>query len=153
MLTMTNVASDRIGSFLSKSELDKSSITYGGSSEEKALAIENGNFSYKTDGDAVLSDVNINVKKGQIVAVVGPVGCGKSSMVSAFLGELQSGYEYYLGDRSIIMSRAKEKICGLKYFKVKKLFWVKNVCGLKNILRLKNFCGLKISCGVKNFLS
>ena len=99
MLTMTNVASERIGSFLTKSELDKSSITYGSSSEEKALAIENGNFSYKTDGEAVLSDVDINVKKGQIVAVVGPVGCGKSSMVSAFLGELQSGYEYYFGDR------------------------------------------------------
>ena len=88
---MTNVASERIGGFLSKSELDKSSISYGQASEKKALAIKNGNFSYKTDGDDVLSDVNVDVKKGQIVAVVGPVGCGKSSMVSAFLGELQLG--------------------------------------------------------------
>jgi len=58
------------------------------------LKIENGNFSYKKDGeslgDKVLTDCNFQVDKGQIVAVVGPVGCGKSSMVSAFLGELQT---------------------------------------------------------------
>ena len=55
------------------------------------MAIENGNFSYKKDcSENTLTDCNISVNKGEIVAVVGPVACGKSSMVSALLGEMQT---------------------------------------------------------------
>jgi ABC-type glutathione transport system ATPase component len=35
-----------------------------------------------------LNDVTVNVKKGQLVAVVGPVGSGKSSLLNGLLGEL-----------------------------------------------------------------
>ena len=35
-----------------------------------------------------LTNINISVKKGQLVAVVGPVGCGKTSLISGILGEL-----------------------------------------------------------------
>ena len=42
---------------------------------------------------ATLCNITANVTKGSLVAVVGPVGCGKSSFLSALLGEmhLQSG--------------------------------------------------------------
>ena len=33
--------------------------------------------------------INVDVKEGQLVAVVGPVGAGKSSLLSAVLGEMQ----------------------------------------------------------------
>ena len=34
--------------------------------------------------------VNITVNAGQLIAVVGTVGSGKSSLISALLGEMQS---------------------------------------------------------------
>jgi ABC-type ATPase with predicted acetyltransferase domain len=37
-----------------------------------------------------LHDVNVNVQPGQLVAVVGRVGSGKSSLVAALLGEVWS---------------------------------------------------------------
>lgn len=40
-----------------------------------------------------LVDINMQVKRGSLVAVVGPVGCGKSSLLNCMIGELlyQSG--------------------------------------------------------------
>ena len=35
-----------------------------------------------------LKDVNIDIKKGELVAVVGPVGSGKSNLLSAVLGDM-----------------------------------------------------------------
>ncbi len=35
-----------------------------------------------------MKNINVNVSSGNLVAVVGPVGSGKSSLLSAFLGEL-----------------------------------------------------------------
>jgi ABC-type multidrug transport system fused ATPase/permease subunit len=35
-----------------------------------------------------LTNINISIKKGQLVAVVGPVGCGKTSLICGILGEL-----------------------------------------------------------------
>ena len=35
-----------------------------------------------------LSSVNLHIKPGQLVAVVGQVGSGKSSLIQALLGEM-----------------------------------------------------------------
>ena len=37
----------------------------------------------------ILFSIDIHVKKGSLVAVVGQVGCGKSSLLSALLGEME----------------------------------------------------------------
>ena len=37
----------------------------------------------------VYCSINVSVPKGNLVAVVGSVGCGKSSLVSAILGEME----------------------------------------------------------------
>ena len=37
-----------------------------------------------------LRDINMHVKEGQLVAVVGSVGSGKSSLISALLGEMKT---------------------------------------------------------------
>lgn len=53
--------------------------------------IENGQFSWGGD-ETVLRDINMRVEKEKVVAVVGTVGSGKSSLVSAYLGELEKLY-------------------------------------------------------------
>lgn len=50
--------------------------------------IDNGTFSWGGD-DNCLVDINIKAEKGSLVAIVGSVGSGKSSVVSAFLGEME----------------------------------------------------------------
>ena len=40
------------------------------------------------NGDNVLRHINVNIKKGSLVAVVGKVGCDKTSFVSALIGEM-----------------------------------------------------------------
>ena len=37
-----------------------------------------------------LKNIDINVKTGQLVGVVGSVGSGKSSLISALLGEMKT---------------------------------------------------------------
>ena len=42
-----------------------------------------------TNGLSFTCSINLHVKKGQLLAVVGPVGAGKTSLISAVLGEMQ----------------------------------------------------------------
>ena len=53
---------------------------------EDAVTITNGSF--KWDTEVTLSDINLKIKKGSLVGVVGAVGTGKSSLCSAILGEM-----------------------------------------------------------------
>lgn len=55
---------------------------------ENHLVIENGNFSWGSDDQVILRNINLSFKQGSLVAVVGTVGSGKSSLISAFLGEM-----------------------------------------------------------------
>lgn len=59
---------------------------------EEAVKIENGVFNWEREGGGArptLDDINLNVTPGQLVAVVGQVGSGKSSLLSAILGEME----------------------------------------------------------------
>jgi len=48
------------------------------------ISFENVNFEYESD-NGILSDINFKVKKGETVAIVGPTGSGKSSLVHLLL--------------------------------------------------------------------
>ena len=50
------------------------------------IIFNNVYFRYGKDGPAVLSNVNINVKQGDIVALVGESGVGKSTVISLISG-------------------------------------------------------------------
>ena len=45
------------------------------------------------DGNVVLKDINLSVKKGEVVVIIGPSGCGKSTFLRCLNGleEIQSG--------------------------------------------------------------
>lgn len=51
------------------------------------MSIENGTFSWG-DEEPVLKNINLEVKKANLAAIVGTVGCGKSSLIAALLGEM-----------------------------------------------------------------
>ena len=48
---------------------------------EDSLALNNVSFHYEDSPDLVLNNVNFSVKRGEIVALVGPSGGGKSTLV------------------------------------------------------------------------
>ncbi|KRJ97662.1 multidrug resistance-associated protein 1 isoform X9 [Drosophila yakuba] len=85
-LVQTQVSVNRINKFLNSEELDPNSVLHD-SSKPHPMSIENGEFSW---GDEItLRNINIEVKKSSLVALVGTVGSGKSSVVQAFLGEME----------------------------------------------------------------
>ncbi|XP_052336655.1 ATP-binding cassette sub-family C member 8-like isoform X1 [Oncorhynchus keta] len=56
--------------------------------QDLCIRITSGYFTW-TDGTPTLSNVNIKVPFGQLTMIVGQVGCGKSSLLLAALGEMQ----------------------------------------------------------------
>ncbi|XP_039283752.1 multidrug resistance-associated protein 1 isoform X2 [Nilaparvata lugens] len=91
-IVQAGVSIERINKFMNSEELDPNSVEHN-ESEDDPLIIENGSFSWGdrgSDGDdaLILKNINVSIKAGSLVAVVGPVGSGKTSLVSAFLGEM-----------------------------------------------------------------
>ncbi|GLT85717.1 hypothetical protein SLE2022_038970 [Rubroshorea leprosula] len=59
--------------------------------QQLAIEIKNGYFSWDSKAEQpTLSDVNLDILVGSLVAVVGSTGEGKTSLISAMLGELPS---------------------------------------------------------------
>lgn len=80
------VSIKRLNKFMNAPELDPSSVTRNPS--VSALHIGNGNFTWGGK-EKILKNINLDVTKGSLTAVVGPVGAGKTSLISAFLGEME----------------------------------------------------------------
>ena len=51
-----------------------------------AVQFENVSFGYKENEPAVLKDISLDIRKGQTVAIVGPSGGGKSTLIKLILG-------------------------------------------------------------------
>ncbi|KAJ6635067.1 Multidrug resistance-associated protein 1, partial [Pseudolycoriella hygida] len=80
------VSLKRINKFMNSEEMNPHNVT--NNSSENALSVENGNFTWG-GGSMTLKNINIKVRKQTLVALVGPVGCGKTSLLSALLGEME----------------------------------------------------------------
>lgn len=74
---------ERFSKFLKAEEI-QSYVTKGSSAT--AIEVIDGNFSWQSEPS--LTCINVNVKAGEFVAIVGSVGSGKSSILSAILGEM-----------------------------------------------------------------
>ncbi|CAB4008746.1 multidrug resistance-associated 1-like, partial [Paramuricea clavata] len=82
------VSAKRIETFLSLPELDSENVKKRSETDE-VISIDDGTFSWAENQPAILKNINFRIKKGSLVAVVGQVGCGKSSLLSALLGEME----------------------------------------------------------------
>ncbi|KAI8866883.1 hypothetical protein GQ42DRAFT_181032 [Ramicandelaber brevisporus] len=114
-LLESSVAVERVWKFLSADELNESEIAVGPITDtpkdsdktlkqqqqqqqptkervgEPLLRMSNGTFHWQNDTPhlpPVLNDVTFECRRGELVAVVGKVGSGKSALISALLGEL-----------------------------------------------------------------
>ncbi|XP_054272676.1 ATP-binding cassette sub-family C member 4-like [Macrosteles quadrilineatus] len=52
------------------------------------VTLEGVSAKWTKNGDMTLTNLNLDIQAGQLVAVIGPVGSGKSSMLNLLLGEL-----------------------------------------------------------------
>ncbi|XP_076117591.1 multidrug resistance-associated protein 1-like [Mytilus galloprovincialis] len=84
-----NVALKRIQAFLNKEELNEEAVTRN-PDKKYAVTVDNGTFAWNKEDDFSLKDINVHIPEGSFVAIVGSVGSGKSSMLSAILGEMES---------------------------------------------------------------
>uniref|UniRef100_A0A8C3AF62 ATP-binding cassette, sub-family C (CFTR/MRP), member 3 n=1 Tax=Cyclopterus lumpus TaxID=8103 RepID=A0A8C3AF62_CYCLU len=92
-LVQASVSLKRIQRFLSHDELDPSSVdrnnTATGEIRHFSVTVVNGKFTWAKEDPPVLHNINVMVPQGSLLAVVGHVGCGKSSLISALLGEVE----------------------------------------------------------------
>ncbi|KAM0070293.1 putative ABC-type xenobiotic transporter [Helianthus debilis subsp. tardiflorus] len=150
MIVQTKVSLDRIASFLSLSELDSGlvEIVPRGSSV-MSVEIVDGKFSMDvTSCNPTLSDVNLKVLHRMKVAVCGPVGSGKSSLLSCILGEVPklsgnvklSGTKAYVGQSPWIQSGTIEQnILFGKEMDRERYEKVLEACDLKKDLEVLSF--------------
>nr|XP_023677559.1 multidrug resistance-associated protein 1-like [Paramormyrops kingsleyae] len=83
----------RLGKFLCQEEL-KSDVVEKvpcspADSGGDGVTVENGTFSWSKEGPPCLKRISARIPGGSLVAVVGHVGSGKSSLLSALLGEME----------------------------------------------------------------
>ncbi|TKR94143.1 hypothetical protein L596_008469 [Steinernema carpocapsae] len=80
------VSNKRLKSFMNEEELED--YVEKTPTPEGVISVQNASFYWEKGGRMVLRDISMAVGEGELVAVVGEVGCGKSSLVAALLGEM-----------------------------------------------------------------
>lgn len=75
---------------------------------EHDVTLENIHFVYPNTEVEVLSGVNMSIRKGQAVALVGPSGAGKTTLADVFLGILELKEGRVLCDGKEILNHADE---------------------------------------------
>ncbi|XP_036134636.1 multidrug resistance-associated protein 1 isoform X3 [Molossus molossus] len=90
-IVQASVSLKRLRIFLSHEELEPDSIERrpikdGGSSN--SITVKNATFTWARSDPPTLNGITFSIPEGSLVAVVGQVGCGKSSLLSALLAEM-----------------------------------------------------------------
>ncbi|XP_074476742.1 ATP-binding cassette sub-family C member 3 isoform X2 [Sebastes fasciatus] len=88
-IVQASVSLKRIQGFLSHDELDPNSVGRKNTASDYSVTAVNGKFTWAKEDPPVLHNINLMVPQGSLLAVVGHVGCGKSSLLSALLGEVE----------------------------------------------------------------
>ncbi|KAL7850070.1 hypothetical protein SRHO_G00194190 [Serrasalmus rhombeus] len=88
-MVQASVSMKRLRVFLSHEELDEDSVDRKAvTGSPDSIRIVDGAFSWSKDDPPTLKRINVRIPEGALVAVVGHVGSGKSSLLSALLGEM-----------------------------------------------------------------
>uniref|UniRef100_A0A8C5L1D2 ATP-binding cassette, sub-family member 2 n=1 Tax=Jaculus jaculus TaxID=51337 RepID=A0A8C5L1D2_JACJA len=87
-ILQASVSTERLEKYLGGDDLDTSAIRHV-CNFDKAVQFSEASFTWDRDLETTIQDVNLDILPGQLVAVVGTVGSGKSSLMSAMLGEME----------------------------------------------------------------
>ncbi|XP_058040750.1 ATP-binding cassette sub-family C member 4 [Ahaetulla prasina] len=131
----------RIKNFLILDEISQFSPQLKSNTENPFLNIQDLTCSWdKTMEMATLQDISFTVKPGELLTVIGPVGAGKSSLLSAVLGELSTikglidvqGKIAYVSQQPWVFSgTVRNNILFGKEYRKEKYEKVLRVCALK----------------------
>lgn len=84
-LQSTAAAAERVFEFLDEEEEDQTVINPADANDIKGnIEFEHVNFGYKAN-KTIINDFSVNVKKGQKIAIVGPTGAGKTTIVKLLM--------------------------------------------------------------------
>lgn len=84
-LQSTAAAAERVFEFLDEEEEDQTVINPADANDIKGnIEFEHVNFGYK-ENKTIIHDFSVNVKKGQKIAIVGPTGAGKTTIVKLLM--------------------------------------------------------------------
>lgn len=96
--TREGSSTNRPGSSLGSSKSEKDV-------NEACISVNDGTFGWDAEGEPVLRNLHLVVHPGDIAFVLGPVGCGKSTLIKALLGETPSS------SGTIALSRLDISLC------------------------------------------
>jgi ATP-binding cassette subfamily C (CFTR/MRP) protein 1 len=123
-LIQLNVSLTRIRKFLLKDEFKLDDVTHD-DVEGLAVGVENVDFGW-TKAETLLKQIRLNAKKGQLVAILGRVGAGKSSLLTGLLGEMHK------------LNEGKVNVNGSVAY-VPQQAWIQNATLKNNILFSQTF--------------
>ncbi|KAF9610708.1 hypothetical protein IFM89_024405 [Coptis chinensis] len=89
-ISQAMISLGRLDGYLMSKELVKGAEEREeGCGESFAVEVKDGMFAWDDDGgEIVLKILNLRIKKGELAAIVGTVGSGKSSLLASILGEM-----------------------------------------------------------------
>ncbi len=120
-----NVSITRIRKFLLKDEIDIKNIS-NEPMNEYSIRVENCDLGWSNnEEEKILRNINLKVKKGSLVAIVGNVGTGKSSLLAGLVNEMHiiSGKINIDGKIALVTQQA----------------WIQNLSVKNNILLNNSF--------------
>ncbi|XP_078519306.1 multidrug resistance-associated protein 1-like isoform X2 [Lissotriton helveticus] len=82
------VALKRLSKFFAEEEQEPDNMEHS-CTPGNDIEIEDGSFSWSRTDAPCLQSINLSITRGSLVAIVGHVGSGKTSLLSALLGEME----------------------------------------------------------------
>ncbi|GAU94483.1 hypothetical protein RvY_06252-2 [Ramazzottius varieornatus] len=152
LTVQAKLATERMTAFLLARELQTSSVEHIAQSDtltRTAVSIVNGNFSWHPRFSAAqsltLKSISLTVGQGSLVAIVGAVGSGKSSLLAAMLGLMEkvSGHVTVKGSIAYVTQQAwiqnmtlRDNILFGKPFNEQRYLTALEACALKRDLEI-----------------
>uniref|UniRef100_H2YLY5 Multidrug resistance-associated protein 1 n=1 Tax=Ciona savignyi TaxID=51511 RepID=H2YLY5_CIOSA len=124
-IVQASVSMTRLSKFLAGDELDPDAVDHSPTAHGEVVEVDNATFTWGKKDEPILKNINLSVPSGSLVAVVGQVGTGKSSLISALLGDMDKveGYVSVKGSIAYVAQQA----------------WIQNLTVQDNILFGKPF--------------
>ncbi|KAM0050640.1 putative ABC-type xenobiotic transporter [Helianthus debilis subsp. tardiflorus] len=122
-LSQAMISLGRLDGFMLSKELDEGAVErQEGCSGSTAVEVKDGSFSWDDEGadGAVVKNLNFEIKNGELAAIVGSVGSGKSSLLSSVIGEMHK-------------ISGKVRVCGSTAY-VAQTAWIQNGTIQDNIM-------------------